>query len=209
MFGWYEKYQDFRVYHQYTYPGLFFAIACGKTLVQFAALFAIAWYVAPMLTGSDAKLDADPAMVQNSGQLDASEALTGFAEGLKSVEIPASVASVNARVPTAVAGVKAGLYNAAFLSNQNADAYVVQLGASTDRRDLYLRASEHSNQYPAVVYPFKKTRSGKLMYGYSLGFYQNLREAQTLVDRLPVSAVAEGVWIRKVGEIQTQIRSVE
>ena len=46
------------------------------------------------------------------------------------------------------------------------------------------------------------------MYGYAIGMYDSFREAQNDVNKLQDSAVAEGVWIRPVGEIQREIVSV-
>ena len=204
-----EKYRQFRTYHKYSYPGLFIVISSAKALLQIGVVFAVAWYALSLMTGGQHA--GGRALAQDSNAADKSLQLTGFTDTPARVEIPAIATSealgqISGRVSPPVAN--PGVYNAEWLLKHEAGSYVVQLASSTDKPDLYQKAFELSDSHPVVVYPFKRTRSNRLMYGYAIGMYDSFNEAQADVKQLSENAVAEGVWIRSVGEIQKQVLSV-
>ena len=204
-----EKYRQFRAYHKYSYPGLFIAISSAKALLQIGVVFAVAWYALSLMTGGQHA--GGRALAQDSNAADKSLQLTGFTGAPAQVEIPAIATSealgqTSERVSSPVAN--PGVYNVEWLLKHEAGSYVVQLASSTDKPDLYQKAFELSDSHPVVVYPFKRTRSNRMMYGYAIGMYDSFNEAQADVKQLSENAVAEGVWIRSVGEIQKQVLSV-
>ena len=191
-----EKYRSFRVRNQHSYPGLFIALGFTRGLLQIAVVFGVTWYALSLI--SSVGSDDQKVLVQRSQ-------LTGFADDNRSqVEIPATTATGSTGpVPGAI--VESGVYNADWLLKQNAGSYVVQLASSTVKPDLYQKAFTLAETHPVVVFPFRKTRGNQLMYGYAIGMYQSFNEAQNEVNKLPVGAVTEGVWIRPVSEVQKQI----
>lgn len=205
-----EKYRLFRANHKYSYPGLFIAISSAKALLQIGVVFAVAWYALLLMTGGQHA--GGRALAQDSNAVDKSLQLTGFTDRPAQVEIPAIATSDTLgetsdntleRISYPVAN--PGVYNAEWLLKHDTGSFVVQLASSTDKPDLYQKAFDLSESHPVVVYPFKKTRSNRLMYGYAIGMYDSFSEAQADVKQLSENAVAEGVWIRSVGEIQEQI----
>ena len=210
--------QHRRMYHvrnRRSYPGLLIAIGCGKAALLIGVGFAIAWYGLAMLTNGQPDGENDLVQntpVQKSSMVDKFFQLSGFADSPSKVEIPATSSGQTEEparpTPVTYPVAKVGVYNADWLLKQNDSAYVVQLASSTVKPEIYQKAFILSDTHPVVVYPFRKTRGNRLMYGYAIGMYDSFREAQNDVNKLQDSAVAEGVWIRPVGEIQREIVSV-
>ena len=191
-----EKYRSFRARNQHSYPGLFIALGFTGALLQIAVVFGVTWYALSLI--SSVGSDDQKVLVQRSQ-------LTGFADDNRSqVEIPATAAT-GSTGPVPGTFIESGVYNADWLLKQNAGSYVVQLASSTVKPDLYQKAFTLAETHPVVVFPFRKTRGNQLMYGYAIGMYQSFIEAQNEVNKLPVGAVTEGVWIRPVSEVQKQI----
>lgn len=202
-----RKYREFRAYNQYSYPGMFIAIGSVKALLQIGIVFAVGWYALALMAGG--QVDGESVVAKNNDVevLDKSMQLTGFTDSPTQVEIPATATIETAeRLSSPVAN--PGVYNALWLLKHDAGSYVAQLASSTDKPDLYQKAFELSDNNSVIVYPFKKTSNNQLMYGYAIGIYDSFNDAQKDVAKLPESAVAEGVWIRSVGEIQMQIINV-
>ncbi len=202
-------YRVFRAHNKYDYPGFFLVVGCSKAVLQLGLVFGIIWFALPMVANE--QIDEKFALEQNNSTAVKSVQFAGFAETRVQVEIPAAApgnVSVQIRkTDTAAPAAKVGVYNADWLLKQNAGSYVVQLASSTAKPELFQKAFLLSETHPVVVYPFRKTRSNRLMYGYAIGMYDSFNEAQSGVGKLSASSVAEGVWIRSVGEIQKEIVS--
>jgi len=207
--NFFHKYRKFHAHNRYSYPTLFMAIGCGKALLQIGVVFAVVWYAVSVM--SNRLHGSDNALVKKISGVVGSSRFIGLVDSKQQSEIPATAASqatsltLKSRMTSHPA--KAGVYNADWLLKQDVGAYVVQLASSTVKPDLYQKAFELSKTHPAVVYPFKKTRSNRLMYGYAIGIYDSVGEAKADVNQLSRSAVAQGVWIRPVSEIQKEIIS--
>jgi len=167
-----------------------------------------AWFAVSLMTSGLKEKENE--LAQNSNVADESSKLTGLADDSQAqAEITAATAT-QATNPirkshTKIPAAKAGVYNADWLLKQDGGSYVVQLASSIEKPDLYQKAFDLSETHPAVVFPFKMTRSNQLMYGYAIGMYDTVREARAGIKQLSGNVVAEGVWIRPVGEIQKQI----
>lgn len=213
LFQLIERFRSFRANNKYSYPGLFLFLGCGKAILEITLVFAVVWYGLAFLAGSfDPKMN-DP-LVNVDDVPRASTRLTGFADSLDKVEIPAASVGNSAELrgsqktlPSDIA-TNAGVYHADWLGVQESGSYVVQVASSTNKTDLFQKAFEFSDDYPVVVYPFKKTRNNRLMYGVSVGMFRSYNDAFASVDQFKNSNVAEGVWIRSVDEIQKQIGSI-
>ena len=205
-----NKYREFHRNNQYSYSGLFMAIGFGKFIIQIGVVFAAAWYSISLVTGPP---ERENVLAQKSPAVDMSLQAVGLANeaeqgNFKRIEIPATATSDP--IPVVVStdsALSVGVYNADWLLKQDASSFVVQLASSTDKPDLYQKAFDLSDGHPVVVFPFKKVRGNRLMYGYAIGMYGSFQEARRSVSKLPEGAVAEGVWIRLVGDLQKDIVS--
>jgi len=182
-------------------------------MLEIALVFGAVWYGLAFLAG-DFDSKKNDSFVATDNISNESILLTGFADNTDKVEIPAVSAgdSFERNRPRESRALEVspntGVYNADWLLVQNSGSYVVQLASSTDKTDLFQKAFEFSDDYPVVVYPFKKTRTNRTMYGVSVGVYKSYNEAYASVVQLTGNAVADGFWIRPVKEIQKQIGSV-
>ncbi len=216
MFEIGHKYRSFRAHHRYSYPVLFTLLGCGKTLVQFACVFAIAWYGLPMMLGQQNK-QSSVATVENNAVIESAVAGdsndSGAAVGLlgsvtlDQIEIPAVavVETVTERSQPRRETAKPGVYNADWLLSQQSGSFVVQLASSTDKSAMYQRAFDYTESHPSVVFPFRKARGNRMMYGFAMGIFSTEEDARDMVETLDATAVREGVWIRQMGEVQRKI----
>ena len=85
------------------------------------------------------------------------------------------------------------------------DKFVIQFGTSPDRALIEQEARAFPDP-PVAIYPFKRTPSSRLVYGYSSGVYDSLDEALRIVETLPQALVAYGPWIRPVAQLKEQIK---
>ena len=65
-----------------------------------------------------------------------------------------------------------------------------------------------NNAEKIAIYPFKKTPSGRLVYGIATGVYTDLDTALASLDDLPAEARAYEPWVRPVNELIKQINFV-
>lgn len=134
------------------------------------------------------------------------------------VEIPA-VASVvtEDQLALASASVSANLHLAAVDQREihesdwilllPTDKFVIQFGSSPDLDLIYAEAKAFPTG-PVAIYPFKKTPTNRVVYGYSSGIYDSLEEAQRAIESFPKSIVTYGPWIRPVGALKQQIMNL-
>jgi len=223
-----QKYREFRADNTRSNPGSFMAVVSGKAILQIGVAFAVGWFASSLMTNVLHK--NEHGLVQNSDAAEKPFEITGFADSSVQVdspvqadglvqtdrsvqvdspiqrEIPAAAASeVTRPVPIVYPAANAAVNDADWLLNQDVSSYVVQLAADTSRSEIVRKASLLSGTHLVVVYPSRKNRDDRLMYGFAIGIYDTFFEAQKEVEKLPESAVAEGVWIRSVRELQKRI----
>lgn len=112
----------------------------------------------------------------------------------------------NAKVLT-VATDPQHVYGAEWIMMLPEDKFTIQFGSSPDQRRLF----EEARAFPSgqvAMFPFKKTPSNRLVYGYASGVYSSLDAAQRAIRKMPQSVVARGPWIRPVGALKKQISAV-
>jgi hypothetical protein len=123
------------------------------------------------------------------------------------VEIPAvasTTTAVLASNPSPLSTEERQIYESDWIFLLAADKFVIQFGSSSDRALVY----EEANAFPTgpiAVYPFKKTPSDKLVYGYSSGVYNSLQDAQRALSTMPKDLQERDPWIRPVGRLQKRI----
>lgn len=97
------------------------------------------------------------------------------------------------------------LLNGRWISKQRTDNYIIQLAASTKDIELIELAREFSSYGPLAIYPFKKNKDGKLIYGLSSGLFESSIKAFNAASKLPKDSAQHGSWIRKVADVSSQI----
>lgn len=134
------------------------------------------------------------------------------------VEIPAVATSESGRLTTAIIkNIKPiamefksdhkHIYDENWVFILPADKFVIQFGSSLDRERLYADATAFPTG-PVAIYPFKKTPSDRIVYGYSSGIYNNLDDAQRALQTFPKTVLANRPWIRPVDALKKQIMEV-
>lgn len=101
------------------------------------------------------------------------------------------------------------LLNGRWISKQRTDSYIIQLASSTKDAELIEYARRLSSHGPLAIYPFKKTKDGKLLYGLSSGLYGSSTEATKAAALLPIESAQNGSWIRKVADVSSQIATFQ
>lgn len=101
------------------------------------------------------------------------------------------------------------LLNGRWISKQRMDSYIIQLASSTKDTELVEYARGLSSQGPLAIYPFKKTKDGKLLFGLSTGLYGSSSEAAAAAAQLPIESAPTGSWIRKVADVSSQIATFQ
>ncbi len=94
-----------------------------------------------------------------------------------------------------------------WLHSQNPKMFVIQVASSTDYQGLLTYAHDKKLNKPIAIYPFKKSREGKVVYGVSTGLYSSSKEAMNNASSLS-NTKEHGVWIRKVADLRAQMTTL-
>lgn len=92
-----------------------------------------------------------------------------------------------------------------WLLKQNASHFTVQYASSTLQQLLREDARTFPTDDPSAIYPFRRSKRDKLIYGFSVGLYATRADAEKAIAKTPKSANTNKPWIRQVGTIQNQI----
>ena len=99
------------------------------------------------------------------------------------------------------------IVNQQWVFDQRSEEFTVQFGTSPNSELLLEFVPAISSGSPISIYPFKKTPSGRLVFGIATGLYSTLEEAAAAIEAMPPAAQEFGPWIRPIGELQTDIRN--
>ncbi len=97
------------------------------------------------------------------------------------------------------------LHEAKWVFRQSEEKYTIQFASSPDINLLYEEARSFPQSDNMMVYPFKKNRNKKVIYGFSVGLYDNLKNAREAISKLPENIREAKPWIRSIGELQIQV----
>ncbi|OED40023.1 hypothetical protein AB833_12605 [Chromatiales bacterium (ex Bugula neritina AB1)] len=204
-----EKYRVFRAYNKYSYPFLFFLIGSGKTIAQIGMVAAAVWFAYPV---ADNFLNSSSTSVSVA----AAPASTPLDHAITSdkIEIPAVANNI---ISSGSGSGKLGKLN----SSQNTplsakrmfdldpEQYTIQFESSPDKDLLFESAEAFASEFPIIVFPFKKTPSDRLVYGYSSGVYSSLESALSAIEMMPGKIRALNPWVRPISDIQKQITATQ
>jgi septal ring-binding cell division protein DamX len=89
---------------------------------------------------------------------------------------------------------------------QNTGDYTLQLGTSLDRELLLSSTDSIPADYELAIYVFKRTPSGRPMYGLSVNTYATAWEALRAINSLPDDMKTYRPMVRKFGDLHKKIR---
>lgn len=94
----------------------------------------------------------------------------------------------------------------AWVMLQRADRYTIQV-LSAENETLLRQQIKRNDLQDKVAY-FKMSRKDTTWYSLIYGSYATHAEAQTATETLPASLRQSKAWIRKIGDIQTSLKSL-
>ena len=90
---------------------------------------------------------------------------------------------------------------------QDAGKFTVQLATSRERDYIIDLAQSLPALDPIAIYPFLTTNSKNPVFGLLSGLYNTREEAVAAVESMPGAAKQFGVWIRPIGDLQSDIKA--
>lgn len=88
---------------------------------------------------------------------------------------------------------------------QDSSKYTIQIGSSVDRELLLSEAQSIESEEMLVLYDFKRTPSGRPVYGLAVGVFASVKEALRAIGNLPTEMKVNKPWVRQFGELQEQV----
>ena len=201
-----RRYRRFRYENQYDSPLLIFfadaAIMLAKLALLIAALLAV-WVLADRM-GNDPQASAAE-VTQSSGQ-----PATGQQVAVQPADTIITIEAAGTEAPAkAATSVKPDIVDAEWIASLNPQHFIVQFASTPDLNLLNELIPVINNNEEIAIYPFKKTRSGRPVYGIATGVFTDLDGALASLNDLSDEARAYDPWVRPVVELIKQIKSVQ
>lgn len=92
-----------------------------------------------------------------------------------------------------------------WILEQKASTFTIQFGSSPDLELLEQFIPVINTGQPIALYAYKKTPTGRNVYGLATGLYNDLDTALSTVEKLPAAAKEFEPWVRPMKDLQTQI----
>ncbi|OED37290.1 hypothetical protein AB833_24380 [Chromatiales bacterium (ex Bugula neritina AB1)] len=99
------------------------------------------------------------------------------------------------------------LKNRHWVLAQKSDDYTIQISSSVDRELLLSEAQAIASSDPLSYFDFKKTPSGRPVYGLAIGVYDSAYDALDAISKFPDEMKVYQPWVRQFNELQQQIES--
>lgn len=188
-----RHYREYRLYNRNRHSLLFF---CADVLV---VGFQVCLLALPALLIMTAPNQAE--LAKSTSKNSVASVIT-TEEFTKAVIVPASLNPIQKKAteyPALELDKNDGLW-----VEPDKDSFTIQLGSSSDKKQLLdqARALPQRNNEPVFIYPYKTTRSGKTVYGLSLGEFDSLELAFQASQKLAPEVRKFGVWVRPLAELQ-------
>jgi len=125
------------------------------------------------------------------------------------VTTQAAIAQTTKEEPTNSTAVRDHeLVDEQWIAQLNPKHFIVQYGSTLDIEKLIEFIPVIKNTEEIAVYPFRRTPSGRLVYGIATGVHPNLESALASLEELSPEARAYNPWVRSIQELIEQINSV-
>ncbi len=98
---------------------------------------------------------------------------------------------------------------ASWIMSLPSEEYIIQFASTPDEQAI-IEFSQLNLQQDAVIYPFRRTPSGRPVFGIAhMATYLSLESAQQAIEELPLYLQQSDPWIRPVNTIQNAIVNLE
>lgn len=226
------RYQQFKAYHELSYPITFFLMGLCKFVLEIALLcgllFGLVTLVGKLSSGGQPEMlgnmqsglaASQQVSNESSPVLPAERALLkaeASTQSLLARNNRETATEASAQQKIVVARAKDGLvnesvpavFNEEWILTRPPQHYVIQL-ASSPRLDKLLEFSRVlDSENPISIFPFKVSASDELLYGISTGEYSSLDQAMLAVELYPSEARRYQPWVRRLSDLQKDINGV-
>jgi len=213
-----RRYRQFKSRNRYNYPLLFACIGLARTIMQFCAVAIAALFAFAVFNNLTQPKTSDTASNTNlsivkvaATTIDTSKnsnlgvkLLESTTDDATNIESPKLVAKTDNKKQTTTPEEKQ-IENSDWLLKQNANQFTVQYASSTRQPLLKQDARAFPTDDPIVIYPFRRSKREKMVYGFAVGLYTTRADAEQAIAKIPDSASTNEPWIRQVGTLQKQI----
>jgi len=203
-----RSYRRYRYNNRYDSPLLILIIDSCLLVLKYAcivALFAIAWLAATSLHDRNIEQPVVASQSESSEQMivpAVSETNTAL---LSQSELAENLTPDNNAAPKP----KVETLDSSWVLKQNPDHFIVQYGSSPDLELMKQFAQEMDSTEPMAIYVFKRTPSGRPVYGIASTLHTDLDEALSFVKQLPTTARQFDPWVRPLKDLQNSIKRIE
>ena len=202
-----RRYRRFRHENRYDTPLLIFFADTTIMLAKYALLIAALLTVWVL-----AKNFIDPSPNTSSvevAQENDSESPSVTADQLSETLRARTETDTEVKPLATAALAKPNMVDGEWVTRLNPEHFIVQYGTSPDLELLEEFIPIINNEEEIAIYPFKKTPTGRLVYGIATGVYTDLDTALESLEELPAEARAYEPWVRPIKDLITQINSLE
>lgn len=215
----------YQAHNPYSHRTFFFLLAAFESLLKFAAAIAIVLgsYVylknkISVAEQSAAQQSREAPAVTVAAQPASEPNLDASAKGVTEPTSDASTTAQPAALQTDVQpiAVVSATDNSGEILNSQASVdwlsqlkpsdFVIQFAATPDKSAITAFANENMAATGAAIYPFKRTPSGRQVFGIAtVASYDSLESARLALQSLPAALQQEKPWIRPVKDLQRQV----
>ena len=169
-------------------------------------------------TLAKATFDTEPTTDQNRKEKNRSEDILTATEATEENTRIADIApSINIAVKNTeekilladiAKGTTAAIVDEQWINELNPNHFIIQYGSAMDLELLNNFITRINNDEEIAIYPYRKTPSGRLVYGIATGVHTNRQAALASLDELTTEARAYKPWVRPVKELIKEINEV-
>jgi len=165
----------------------------------------VVWVLADRLTSKNSSVE----VAQESREITPVAIISNPTPAAQLPAAPALTAEPNIESrPATTASAKPDMVDAEWVTRLNPEHFIVQYGSTVDLELIQEFVPVINSSEEIAIYPFKKTPSGRLVYGIATGVYDDLDNALESVEKLSAEARAYNPWVRPVDELIEQIGAV-
>lgn len=205
-----RKLRRYRKMHPYSFPLLFTLLDAAESMVKFIFILAIGLvgyvlfknWTTPEGPTPDVAAQQAPALVvadQNNFEPQPVE-FTQWEAPLNSTTVPAV-----STAPVESSRILADQQGVEWISQLRPSEYIIQFASTPDEQAIL----EFTRQYlatGAVIYPFKRTPSGRPIFGVATqSVYASLDAAKQAIEKMPAPLRESRPWIRPVNQLQQAV----
>ncbi|MEM7257620.1 MAG: hypothetical protein AAF404_09555 [Pseudomonadota bacterium] len=201
-----RKLRHYRRLHPYSHPLFFATLDTIESLLKLifllgfglAAYFLFKNWVLP----DQYPIAAAPQNISNTSKVEQSSLAQEINEGAIKPSLPPEPEPLKTAPNVRIVANQDGID---WVRQLPPSEYIIQFAATPDK-DAIMAFSRENLSTGAVIYPFKRTPSGRPVFGVAMqNVYLSLDAAQRAVEQLPASLQEAKPWIRPVNQLQKAV----